>query len=234
MSNLLKISTDGVFYSIQGEGMTMGFPAVFLRLFECNLKCDWCDTKYSWCEKNNNYQKWSVGDTAEKINFALGRDKNNNANHRLVITGGEPLLQKENIDNLMDILSDWAIEIETNGTLMPTARMLEKCQFNCSPKLANSLNKKSLRIKPDVINVLKDVNTYFKFVVEREKDIRELETDFIIPFGIDCRRVIIMPRGVSEKEIRENAIKIVEVVKNRGYRMLLRMHVALWGKKRKV
>ena len=234
MNNFLKVSSDGVFYSLQGEGATMGFPAVFLRLFGCNLECDWCDTKYTWYKNNCNYEMWSIKETIENIHFVLKDCKNKNICKRLVITGGEPLLQTQNIDCLMEVLPDWVIEIETNGTLMPTEAMLNRCQFNCSPKLSNSKNDELLRIKDDVIKVLASSNTYFKFVVATKKDIDELESDFIIPYGINSKRVIIMPRGISEKEINKNARKIVDVVNNKGYRMLLRMHVSLWGEKRGV
>ena len=36
------------FYSIQGEGATVGQPAIFVRLQGCSVGCGWCDTKYSW------------------------------------------------------------------------------------------------------------------------------------------------------------------------------------------
>ncbi|MGE0321573.1 MAG: hypothetical protein AB7S68_04680, partial [Polyangiaceae bacterium] len=44
--NILRISE--VFASIQGEGVSLGAPCVFLRLALCNLRCSWCDTKYTW------------------------------------------------------------------------------------------------------------------------------------------------------------------------------------------
>ena len=51
----MKISE--IFESIQGEGNNAGKPAVFLRTAECNLKCIWCDTKYTWDWKNYDYSK---------------------------------------------------------------------------------------------------------------------------------------------------------------------------------
>lgn len=38
----LKLSGDAFFYTLQGEGPTLGFPAIFVRLHVCNLKCTWC------------------------------------------------------------------------------------------------------------------------------------------------------------------------------------------------
>ncbi|NIO36533.1 hypothetical protein GTO27_02395, partial [Candidatus Bathyarchaeota archaeon] len=42
----MKVSE--IFYSIEGEGIEIGRPEVFIRLAECNLRCTWCDTKYTW------------------------------------------------------------------------------------------------------------------------------------------------------------------------------------------
>ena len=51
----MKISE--IFESIQGEGINAGKQAIFLRTAECNLKCIWCDTKYTWDWKNYDYAK---------------------------------------------------------------------------------------------------------------------------------------------------------------------------------
>ena len=42
------MQVNEIFKSIQGEGPNFGKPAIFLRTAQCNLKCTWCDTKYTW------------------------------------------------------------------------------------------------------------------------------------------------------------------------------------------
>lgn len=221
------------FYSIQGEGPTIGEPAVFLRTQLCNLRCCFCDTKYTWSNKKG--KEISIEELVEKIERGW-QCKNPIKQKRLVITGGEPLLQKNEIDKLLDFLFTWKIEIETNGTIMPTMMQLQCCQINCSPKLKNSGNYKEIRINKDVLKILANpmINSFFKFVVATPEDLDEIERDFIVPIGIPLDKVILMPLGTSPKELRKNALRIVESVKEKGYRMIGRFQVDLWGMKKGV
>src|ERR671911_742595 len=92
---ILKISE--FFDSIQGEGPYAGTPCVFLRLATCNLKCSWCDTKYTWDWENydisTEIKETSIYEIAEKIYLS-------NKKH-VVITGGEPLLQQTILISLL-------------------------------------------------------------------------------------------------------------------------------------
>ena len=106
----IKISEQ--FYSIQGEGRTVGVPAVFLRLQGCNLTCGgihtvkskkldsdatWrCDTIEVWT-KGNSYHFKDVCDDWENKNWV----KLFKQGAHLVITGGEPLLQQSAICDLL-------------------------------------------------------------------------------------------------------------------------------------
>jgi 7-carboxy-7-deazaguanine synthase len=78
-----------IFASLQGEGPSAGRPCTFVRLSRCNLACNWCDTAYTWrfteFDRKANQIALDEADVAARI-MALGQD-------RLVITGGEPLLQ---------------------------------------------------------------------------------------------------------------------------------------------
>jgi len=235
--NQFKVSGDGVFYTVQGEGPTMGLPAVFLRLHVCNLKCIWCDAWYTWNPNTPEFWQESENWTIEKTKQAIEKCwtcENPNVPKRLVITGGEPLLQRDRIDLLIDAMPDWEIEIETNGTIMPSKKMLKRVQFNCSPKLRNSQNPLPARFKPEVLQALNTVNTVFKFVIMNEEDLQEIEDDFILPLQLDIKKILVMPQGVTAQEVSHNARRLVEVVKKKGFRLLGRLQCEIWGARRKV
>jgi organic radical activating enzyme len=233
----LKVSGDGAFYTLQGEGQTMGMPAVFLRLKICNLRCVWCDAWYTWNPKSEEFwlegEDWSIKKTVSKIE-SLWPSKAAQK-RRLVITGGEPLIQRDTIDQLLDQIPDWDVEMETNGTIMPTEKIFSRIQFNCSPKLENSENILTSRFK---IPVLKRLNekptTRFKFVVMLPADLKEIQKRYVETKIIDPAKIILMPQGVTTDEIEYNMRQVVEAAKKYGFRLLSRLHVEIWGAKRKV
>ena len=101
-SRLIKLSKmdsgkPEIFVSIQGEGVFAGTPCIFIRLASCNLSCNWCDTKYTWDWKNYEYADHVITLNDDDIYLII---KEHNLKH-VVITGGEPLLQKPCI-NLLD------------------------------------------------------------------------------------------------------------------------------------
>ena len=95
-----------IFKSIQGESSYQGEPCVFIRLSGCNLRCSYCDTKYSY--KNG---------TKTDIKKIITEVKNFNC--RLVeITGGEPLLQANTIKLAIALLEEnFQVLLETNGSI---------------------------------------------------------------------------------------------------------------------
>jgi 7-cyano-7-deazaguanosine (preQ0) biosynthesis protein QueE len=221
----ILLSSDGIFESIQGEGATIGSPAVFLRLQGCNLRCSWCDTKYTW-EKDIEPIQLSVSEIVDELNFFKSR--------RLVITGGEPLLQMVLVEKLIEKLDGWKLEIETNGSIKPSEKILERCQINVSPKLSSSGIEEKFRLNYEALDMFsKGKNVYFKFVVNKLKDLDEVE-EVVRTVGIENDRVIIMAEGIDAENIRERMLILVDSVIARGWRMLPRLHIYLWGNKRKV
>lgn len=107
-----KILVSEIFESIDGEGYHAGKLTVFFRTVGCNLRCSWCDSKYTFNAEENS--KWySVFDAMEKVrSFGI---------KHITITGGEPLLEenKEWMTSFIEdlLLEGFDVDIETNGAI---------------------------------------------------------------------------------------------------------------------
>lgn len=228
----LRISGDAIFYTLQGEGVTIGVPSIFLRLHECNLKCVWCDAYYTWDKTRPEYwaeaKEWSIDETIIDLVTFTGYDCSN-----YVITGGEPLMQRDQLDKVIEGVLKYQphakFEIETNGTIAPSERMIDwtNClQFNVSPKLSNSDNQKHQMFKPKVLNVFVGLNSWFKFVVSREEDVNEImEYAAFLPNN----RIILMPEGTTREALHEHQIICDKLCKEHNWRLTPRLQVELYG-----
>lgn len=100
-----KLKINEIFHSIQGESLLAGKPTVFVRTSFCNLRCTWCDTKYSYWEG----EVMTLSQIMEKV-------KSFGAKY-VCVTGGEPLSQRGTIE-LMRLLLDagYTVSLETNGS----------------------------------------------------------------------------------------------------------------------
>ena len=99
------IKINEIFYSIQCETTLAGLPTVFVRTTACNLRCTYCDTKYSYYDGANQSLEQILGSIAE------------HDTKYVCITGGEPLLQKS-VHTLMTALCDlgYTVSLETSGS----------------------------------------------------------------------------------------------------------------------
>jgi len=226
----LLLSGDKCFFSLQGEGETFGKPAIFLRLHLCNLKCGFCDTPYTWDREDKRFfeepERWSVTKTVEEIN--------KHPCDRLVITGGEPLLHRKAILELMGAFGDQMFyEIETNGTLPPLRESVSDLdiQYNVSPKLQNSGNLEAVRYRPNILKEFNELNSYFKFVVTGLEDIPEIEK-IVEECELDKDKIILMPEGITQEAVAEHGRKVAELCKEKGWRLIPRLHIMLWGNDR--
>ncbi len=101
------LTINEIFLSIQGESLATGLPCIFVRLTGCNLRCSYCDTTYSFNEGSD----MSIKDIISVI-------KSYSPVKLVELTGGEPLLQKEIVQLVEDLIAeDYRILIETNGTI---------------------------------------------------------------------------------------------------------------------
>lgn len=240
--NMLKVSGDGVFATLQGEGVTAGSPAVFLRLHYCNLACGhnggWkCDTGYTWDKTKPEFwqepENWGYPETAIKIETSWN-DKfpDNEEGKRIVITGGEPLLQQKKIVEFIKIMPNWQVEIETNGTIAPLPELYD-CQINCSPKLENSGNPSLKRYKPEALKIINSLpNSWFKFVVSDPKDFEEIDA-IVRDCNLDPNKILIMPEG-NTSEITQAHLSLVKAeIETRGWKVANRNQLDWYGPKRR-
>jgi len=118
-----------IFYTLQGEGVHSGIPAVFVRFSGCNLHCPWCDTEFS------ESSPMSADEIAEEALSLY--DIPNERRKMVVLTGGEPSLQVD--EPLIEALhaAGFYICIETNGT-RPLPEGID--WITCSPKESSVLS----------------------------------------------------------------------------------------------
>lgn len=84
----LNVNLSELFYSIQGESTRAGMPCTFVRFAECNLRCSWCDSKFSF-KTSLVVPLSAIIAEVERVGCPL-----------VEITGGEPLLQRPAVEAL--------------------------------------------------------------------------------------------------------------------------------------
>ncbi|MCB2058575.1 MAG: 7-carboxy-7-deazaguanine synthase QueE [Novosphingobium sp.] len=239
MTLTLAATTPGVpeiFASLQGEGPSAGRPVAFVRLSRCNLACVWCDTAYTWRFEGDNRPHRDAAafdrmanqvvldeaEVAARI-MALGQG-------RLVITGGEPLLQGAALARMVALLEGMEIEIETNGSVAPHAALDPLVtQYNVSPKLKHAGNPlESSQIPERLAEWSKKPQVWFKFVISAPHDLGEVLA-LIETYGIGRERVFVMPEGTSSEVLRERERWLAPLALEHGLRLTDRLHIHLYG-----
>lgn len=147
-----------IFTSIEGEAKYSGIPTMFIRLSGCDVGCEKCDTKYSW--DINEGTDYTINQLSRMIN-------NESQARRVSITGGSPMLQKEEVRELISVSSK-PIHIEVSG-----AHRFSDLDAPCviDIKLPGLLGKDEFSYKYLFEARPHDV---FKAVVGDEKDMRKL------------------------------------------------------------
>jgi len=218
----MKISE--IFHSIQGEGKLLGIPSTFIRLTGCNLRCIWCDTPYA---------SWNPQGSEMSITEIMTEVMKWRPSH-IVLTGGEPMLSKETTQLITELKkSNLHITLETAATLwlddLPPIDLA-----SISPKLSNAQTPNSINL-PILQKFATDnrfTDRQWKFVISRQQDLAELE-DLLTRLNISSHDVLLMPEGIDATILAERGRWLAETCKHHGYRFCPRLHVALYGNKRR-
>jgi len=218
------------------------------EIFHCNLHCRWCDTDYTWNWKGTpwqhendtdpSYQKFSKEDYITELPVTAVAEKVLSFNcNRVILTGGEPLLQDTAWQEFMSILlasnSACYFETETNGTLAPSVEFDQLVsQYNVSPKLENSGNDQKKRRRADALEFFaQSSKAWFKFVIASENDLTEVE-EIISQHRLPKDRILLMPEGCNETTLQQRRLWLADLCREKNYRFSDRLHIQLWGSKR--
>lgn len=217
----------------QGEGPHAGQLCAFLRLGLCNLACSWCDTPYTWDTSRYDVAEECPPRTPESILRALQAT----GAPLVVLSGGEPLMHQRK-KALLDVLERdpfrrW--HVETNGTLAPTAALVDRVEhFTVSPKIATS-DPLSKRIKPKVLTEFAELawehKAAWKVVVRNVGDVRAAH-DLFEEFNVPQFARWAMPEGITADQVLSTGRAVAQSVLDHRMNYTLRQHTLLYGTER--
>ena len=225
-----------IFESLQGEGPSMGKPCAFVRLSRCNLACRWCDTAYTWRFTGDNRPHRDAIAYARAANqVTLAEDEVAAriaafGKPRLVVTGGEPLLQGAALARMLALLPGLAVEVETNGTVAPHPALDPLvAQYNVSPKLAHSGNPAELALVPDrLAHWAAEPRAVFKFVVADPADVEEV-LNLADRFALPRARLYLMAEGTTAAVLAARESWLAPLCLELNLTLSKRLHIELYG-----
>ncbi len=200
-----------VFFSIQGEGLDIGLPTVFVRTSRCNLECNWCDTTYSW-EPGEERKVPDIVD--EVLSYGV---------KRVCVSGGEPLLQAKEVTELVQALEEKGCEvnIETNGSIDlgvidrgPKTHMLMDIKCPSSGMQDRNLFTNISKMRSDDV---------LKFVIAHQEDY--IYAKRLLERQLPPCPVVFQP--VGGLDLRDLAERVLE--DRLDVRVLLQLHRFIWG-----
>ena len=211
----MQMKINEIFYSIQGEGMWIGSPNIFIRTAGCNLRCSFCDTTYAY--------KRGTEMSVQKILQEVKKYSCTN----ICVTGGEPLLQKDILILIRTLLQkNYNICIETNGSIdikkfikkkLVLISLDIKCPSSCMQQQMN-LNNLLLLSKKDQL----------KFIIKNKEDY-EYAKHLIRQYPPKCTVFFQPVWGTSMKKLSSWIL-----ADGLPVRLGVQLHKIIWGEKKGV
>jgi 7-carboxy-7-deazaguanine synthase len=204
-----------IFFSLQGEGLLVGTPTIFIRLTGCNLRCSFCDTTYAY----DNGTPMSISAIVKEIQKYHCKT--------ICITGGEPLLQTRTpllIDKLLE--KKYFVCLETNGSktiknLVKKKNLLISLDIKCP-----SSGSHEKMIMSNISYLTK--KDQLKFVIKNKKDY-EYAMHVLQKYNPQCPVFFQPVWGMNTKKIASWILRDELPV-----RLSVQLHKIIWGTKRGV
>ncbi len=211
MSSSERLKITEIFFSLQGEALTVGIPTTFIRLTGCPLRCQYCDTEYAF-----SGGEWMDTDTIlEKVAA--------NSTKYVTVTGGEPLAQKACID-LLGRLCDagYAVSLETSGALDISA---------VDTRVVKVMDIKTPGSGEEARNHLDNLNfisrhDQIKFVICDRRDY-EWSRELVDRHQLSERCEVLFSPSFDQVQARDLADWILH--DGLAVRMQMQLHKLLWG-----
>ena len=204
-----------IFYSLQGEGVWVGLPNIFIRTMGCNLRCSYCDTQEAYEQGST----MSIDEIIDKVHQY-------HCDH-ICITGGEPLLQKD-LPLLLDHLQEesYQLSIETNGSqyiqpLLKYSSLLISLDIKCpSSQMHEHMDFSSITLlrKTDQL----------KFIIKTKEDYNYAK-EILNQYKPECNCVMQPVWGMNPQTIAHWILEDQLPI-----RFGVQLHKILWGEKKGV
>lgn len=198
-----ELEVQSIFKTLQGEGLFVGMPSIFIRLGGCNLACKFCDTDFE------NFKLLNIDAILQEVTRLSG-----DAIKLVVITGGEPLRQPIELICAKLLSCGFMVQIETNGTLY---RALPKdIYIVCSPKAGTN---GYAEIRKDLLPNISAIKFLISASISKYSLIPELgQTEYRIP-------VFLQPIDQYDELLnKENTQLAIKFAFETGYRLSLQTH----------
>lgn len=246
--NDTRLNVMEIFEAFQGEGTRIGQACTFVRLFGCNLRCNWCDTAYSI-----NHSEWKrdnvgSGRSAESPYTVYSPERllhviENLRWKHVVITGGEPLIHQAQLEGLLHrlIAKGTSVTIETNCTIWPKwkAHAIGSVFWSLSPKMLSAGG--GARIDVEVLHAFSRTNCQFKLVIADEGDLIQAQ-ELVGKFTRLRTPIILQPVTLPTdsaiqllsklRALQQGVAKNVAFWSKRDVRVLPQLHVLVHGHER--
>ena len=206
-----RLKITEIFYSLQGEADTVGFPTVFVRLTGCPLRCRFCDTAYAF-----HGGEWR---TLDEVLATVG----NYSPRYVCVTGGEPLAQKNCLPLLTRLCdANYRVSIETSGA-MPLDGVDARVIRVVDVKTPGSGEER--RNRYDDLALLRP-DEQIKFVICDRADY-EWSREKITALGLVQRCQLLFSPSAGQLPARQLADWILE--DRLPVRFQMQLHKVLWG-----